>query len=403
MKKIFTLTVLSLIILTFLANDILAIPAFARKYNMSCKTCHTPFPYLKAYGNDFAGNGFQLQDKDAPRYYVETGDEKLSLLRDFPLAVRLEGYVTYNQGNAEQSDFTAPLLFKILTGGAITKDVAYYVYYILENGEVGKIEDAWFMLNNLFGGELDFTIGQFQVCDPLFKRELRLTRDDYYIYKVRPGNSIVDLTYDRGIMLGYGFESGTDLVLEVVNGSGIGEGFLSGNFDNDKYKNVFGRISQDAGEHFRIGAMGYWGKEEREYFVEGPRYVTNELWMLGADASFIFGSLELNLQYVHRDDNNPYFLNEFNSFDLEKRIKTNGGFAELIYRPEGDESDWYGVVLFNYIKSDPHELDRSSENIESLAAHFGYLLRRNIRLVAEYSQNFTDKYGKIGLGFVTAF
>lgn len=403
MKKIFTLTVLSLIILTFLANDILAIPAFARKYNMSCKTCHTPFPYLKAYGNDFAGNGFQLQDKDAPRYYVETGDEKLSLLRDFPLAVRLEGYVTYNQGNAEQSDFTAPLLFKILTGGAITKDVAYYVYYILENGEVGKIEDAWFMLNNLFGSELDFTIGQFQVCDPLFKRELRLTRDDYYIYKVRPGNSIVDLTYDRGIMLGYGFESGTDLVLEVVNGSGIGEGFLSGNFDNDKYKNVFGRISQDAGEHFRIGAMGYWGKEEREYFVEGPRYVTNELWMLGADASFIFGSLELNLQYVHRDDNNPYFLNEFNSFDLEKRIKTNGGFAELIYRPEGDESDWYGVVLFNYIKSDPHELDRSSENIESLAAHFGYLLRRNIRLVAEYSQNFTDKYGKIGLGFVTAF
>jgi len=403
MKKIFTLTVLSLIILTFTANDIFAIPAFARKYNMSCKTCHTPFPYLKVYGNDFAGNGFQLQDKDAPRYYVETGDEKLSLLRDFPLAVRLEGYVTYNQGNAEQSDFTAPLLFKILTGGAITKDVAYYVYYILENGEVGKIEDAWLMLNNLFGSELDFTIGQFQVCDPLFKRELRLTRDDYYIYKVRPGNSMVDLTYDRGIMLGYGFESGTDLVLEVVNGSGIGEGFLSGNFDNDKYKNVFGRISQDAGEHLRIGAMGYWGKEEREYFVEEPRYVTNELWMLGADASIMFGSLELNLQYVHRDDNNPYFLNEFNSSDLEKRIKTNGGFAELIYRPEGDESDWYGVVLFNYIKSDPHELDRSSENIESLAAHFGYLLRRNIRLVAEYSQNFTDKYGKIGLGFVTAF
>jgi hypothetical protein len=391
MKNIFSITTLTFIIFTFLASDILAIPAFARKYNMSCKTCHSPFPYLKAYGNDFAGNGFQLKDKDAPRYYVETGDDKLSLLRDFPLAVRLEGYVTYNQGNSEQSDFTTPLLFKLLTGGAITKDVAYYVYYILESGEPGKIEDAWLMFNNLFSTELDFTIGQFQVCDPLFKRELRLTRDDYYIYKVRPGNSMVDLTYDRGIMLNFGFESGTDLTLEVVNGSGIGESFLSGNFDNDKYKNVFGRISQDAGEHLRLGAMGYWGKERRE--LTGDRYPKNELWMLGGDATISFDPLELNLQYIERNDDNPYF-----NYPDKEKIKTRGAFGELILRPEGDESDWYGVALFNWIESDQSDL-----NLKQLGIHFGYLLRRNIRLVAEYSQNFTNKYGTIGLGFVTAF
>jgi hypothetical protein len=398
MKNIFTITVLSFIILTFLASDIFAIPAFARKYNMTCKTCHSPFPALKPYGDEFAGNGFQLKDKDAPRYYVETGDEDLSLIRDFPIAARLEGYVTYNKDKSDQSDFYAPLLFKLMTGGAITKDVAYYVYYILESGEPGKIEDAWFMFNNLFGTELDFTIGQFQVCDPLFKRELRLTRDDYYIYKVRPGASMVDLTYDRGIMFNYGFESGTDLVLEVVNGSGIGEGFLNGNFDNDKYKNFFGRISQDAGEHLRVGAMGYWGKEERTYVTNETRYVKNGIWMLGADATLNYETLELNLQFIHRDDDNPNFLNEFNDPDLERRIKTNGGFAELIYRPEGDESDWYSVALFNWIESGQTDL-----NLKQLGVHFGYLLRRNIRLVAEYSQNFTSKYGTIGVGFVTAF
>ena len=391
MKNILTTILYSVIILSFITIDILAIPAFARKYNMSCKTCHSPFPYLKAYGNDFAGNGFQLQDKDAPRYYVETGDDKLTLIRDFPLAVRLEGYVTYNQGNTEQTDFTTPVAFKLLTGGAITKDVAYYVYYILESGEPGKIEDAWLMFTNLFGSELDITIGQFQVSDPLFKRELRLTKDDYYIYKVRPGNSMVDLTYDRGIMFGYGFDSGTSLVLEVLNGSGIGEGFLSGNFDNDKYKNVFARISQDAGENFRIGAMCYWGKERRE--LTGDRYPENELWMLGGDATISFDPLELNLQYIERKDDNP----SFNYPDKEK-IKTRGAFGELIYRPEGDESDWYGVALFNWIESDQTDL-----NLKQLGIHFGYLLRRNIRLVAEYSQNFTAKYGKIGLGFVTAF
>ncbi|MGQ9799701.1 MAG: hypothetical protein ACUVRG_10530 [Ignavibacterium sp.] len=133
------------------------------------------------------------------------------------------------------------------------------------------------MFNNLFGSELDFTIGQFQVSDPVFKRELRLTRDDYYIYKVKPGLSNVNLTYDRGIMLAYGFESGTDLTIEVVNGNGIGEG-VSNIFDNDKYKNFFGRISQDAGEHFRIGALGYYGKEEKT--IEDIAR-TNQLWMVG--------------------------------------------------------------------------------------------------------------------------
>lgn len=390
MKRIFTLAILAFAITSFLASDLFAIPAFARKYNMTCKTCHSPFPKLKPYGDEFAGNGFVLQDQDAPRYYVETGDPELSLIRDLPLALRLEGYVTYNQGNTEQSDFTTPLLFKLLTGGAITNNIAYYVYYILENGEAGKIEDAWLMFNNVFDSELDITIGQFQVCDPIFKRELRLTRDDYFIYKVRPGASQVDLTYDRGLMFTYGFESGTDITIQIVNGSGIGEGFMGGNFDNDKYKNFMGRISQDAGEHLRIGALGYWGKEKPIEQFE-PSDATNELWMLGGDATINFEPLELNLQYVERNDGNPYFGPTID-------LKTRGAFAELIYRPDGDDSKWYAVGLFNWIESDQSDL-----NYKTLSGHLGYLIKRNIRLVGEFSYDFKQEYAKIGVGFVTAF
>jgi len=396
MKNTFTFSILTLILIAILATDLLAIPAFARKYNMSCKTCHEPFPKLKPYGNDFAGNGFQLQDKDAPRYYVDTGDDYLSLIRDVPLAMRLEGYVTYNQGNAEQPDFTAPIVFKLLSGGAITKDISYYVYYILESGEPGKIEDAWFMFNNLFNTELDFTIGQFQVSDALYKRELRLTKDDYYIYKVKPGNSNVDLTYDRGIMLSYGFDTGTNITLEVVNGNGIGEAFPSGDFDSDKYKNPFLGVSQDISDNLRIGAMGYWGKEEQEYYdlnEEEYFYPQNELWMIGGDATINFDPLQLNVQYVFRNDNNPYFL-----YTDPSKVETQGGFAELIFRPDNGESHWYGVALFNWIDSYESSLD-----LTQLTLHCGYLLRRNIRLVLEFSQDFTNEYGQVELGFVTAF
>ncbi|MEJ2196250.1 MAG: hypothetical protein P8X73_15515 [Ignavibacteriaceae bacterium] len=393
MKNTSTLTILSIIVIIILSSDIFAIPAFARKYNMSCKTCHEPFPKLMPYGNEFAGNGFQLKDKDAPRYYVNTGDDYLSLIRDVPLAMRLEGYVTYNQGNAEQADFTAPIVFKLLSGGTITKDIAYYVYYILESGEPGKIEDAWLMFNNLFSTELDFSIGQFQVSDPLFKRELRLTKDDYYIYKVQPGNSDVDLTYDRGIMLAYGFDTGTSLTLEVVNGNGIGEAFISGDFDNDKYKNPFLSISQDVNDNLRVGAMGYAGTEEKESFNAPAFSAINDVWMIGADATIDFTPLQLNVQYVFRNDNNPYFYNT-----NPDKVETQGGFAELIFRPDKGESHWYGVALFNWIDSYESDLD-----LTQLTLHGGYLMRRNIRLVLELTQNFTNEYAQIELGFVTAF
>jgi hypothetical protein len=402
MKRLLTFSVLTIIITTYFASEIFAIPAFARKYNMTCKTCHSPFPKLKPYGDEFAANGFMLKDQDAPRYYLNTGDPELSLIRDLPLAFRLEGYVTYNKSDSKQSDFTTPLLFKLLTGGTITQDVSYFLYYILENGEVGKIEDAWLMFNNLFGSELDLTIGQFQVCDPLFKRELRLTRDDYFVYKIKPGDSNVDLTYDRGIMLAYGFESGTDLTVQVVNGDGIGAAFVNGNFDNDKYKNIMGRVSQDVGEHFRIGAMGYWGKEARDIQIfNGSTNVKNELWMLGGDATISLDPLELNVQYVHRNDSNPRFIADNTIESLiypDYKIKSDGGFAELIYRPNGDDSNWYAVGLFNWIES-----DQSNLNLKSLAGQIGYLFRRNIRLVGELNYNFTHEYANIGVGFVTAF
>lgn len=174
----------------------------------------------------------------------------MSLIRDFPLAVRLEGHVTYKSQTSQQgldeaqSDFQTPYLMKLLSGGAISDKLSYYFYfYMSERREVAGVEDAYLMYNNLFGTELDIMAGQFQVSDPLFKRELRLTLEDYELYKSQVGVSDVNLTYDRGLMLTYGFDTGTDIVVEIVNGNGIPEADEFHNFDDDKYKNFLGRLS----------------------------------------------------------------------------------------------------------------------------------------------------------------
>ena len=367
-----------------------AIPAFARKYSMSCTTCHAPIPRLKAYGDEFAGNGFVLKDKDAPRYTVNTGDDHLDLIRDFPIAARLEGYVKYETVTDRDVDFTSPYVLKFLSGGSLTKNVAYYFYFFFsERGEVAGIEDAYIMFNNLLDTELDLYVGQFQASDPLFKRELRLTYEDYQLYKQKVGFSDVALSYERGIMLTYGAESGTDIMVEVVNGNGIGEADDFKVYDNDKYKNFMGRITQDIGENFRIGGFGYYGKEADS---AGFR---NELWMAGFDctASWL-DKLELNFQWLERRDDNPWF----EAFLPPEDIESNGAMAELIVMPDGERSRWYGVALYNRYDSDLDDVD-----YETITGHIGYVMRTNIRLMLEHTYDIENEENRTLLGFVAAF
>ena len=51
---------LALLLLPLLPTDGHAIPAFARKYRVSCLVCHSAVPRLNAFGEQFAANGFEF-------------------------------------------------------------------------------------------------------------------------------------------------------------------------------------------------------------------------------------------------------------------------------------------------------------------------------------------------------
>ena len=139
-------------------------------------------------------------------------------------------------------------------------------------------------------------MGQFQVSDPLFKRELRLSFEDYEIYKIRPGLSKANLTYDRGIMASYGFNFGLDLVGIIVNGNGIKPAGDDRLFDFDSYKSYALRAIQGLGV-VNIGAFVYSGKE-------GPLDTANKdnnIIIYGPDFTIGNDKIELNAQYLYRE------------------------------------------------------------------------------------------------------
>jgi len=398
MKKPDFLKVLILFaIFLFSFNELSAIPAFARKYQISCQVCHSPaMPRLKPFGDDFAGNGFRLTEYESPRYFVQTGDDKLSLLRELPLAIRMDGFASYNFGNEGSADFAAPFVLKILSGGEISDKLSYYFYFLFnERGSIAGVEDAFVMYHDFLGIGINLLLGQFQVSDPLFKGELRYTLEPYSIYSAKPGNSTADLKYDKGVIFDKSFSTGTTIVGEIVNGNGIGEAGEGYLFDKDKYKNFMLRLNQSIGKYVSIGIFGYTGKE---VVYDAFNMLDNKLQMFGPDITIdINEKFILNAQYVRRTDSDV-ILDGFPSEVMED-VETSGAFAEIIYAPKGDMSKWYLTGLFNWVESDYDPLDYSSATL-----HAGYLLRRNMRVVGEYTRQFTGpSYGKVNVGVITAF
>ncbi len=375
------------------------IPAFARRYRVSCNLCHNPVPVLTAFGEAFAGNGFRVTPKELPTDTVNTGDELLWLLKEVPLALRLDAYInTYGNGNTG-TDLQTPYNIKLLSGGTISRSLSYYLYFFLfERGEVGGIEDAFIYVNDLGGLPLDVAVGQFQVSDPMFKRELRLEYQDYAVYRARVGDQPADLTYDRGVMAMADL-AGFTLTGIVVNGNGRVAAGATRRLDDNLPKNFMGHLTRDLASGVRLGAMGYRGQQEGAAGA-GP-VVTNTVWMLGADASLERGPLLLNAQYLHREDDRPTFTVG------EPTAVTDGGFAELLFRPA--RSRWYGVALYNRVTSTRPLLDvrlggpGGVAKYETLTGGGGYQLRRNFRVYGELTRDLEATTLLWTLGVTTAF
>jgi len=378
--------VLLLALAAVLASPAEAVPAFARKHKLSCTTCHAPFPRLKPFGEEFAARGFRMPPGQEPaRATYDVGDPLLELPRDLPLAIRLEGHAAWNEDTAAEADFEWPWVFKVLSGGPISKKVSYYFYFIIEKGEVDGLEDAYLQFNALGGKPIDLIVGQFQVCDPLFKRELRLERLDYEIFSTPVGESRIGLTYDRGLMATWGAPGGVDVVLQVLNGNGIRDDATD--FDRDSYKNVALRVARHFGP-VRAGLFGYSGREE------GDNGLRNAVTFWGPDLVFdIDDTVQINVQFMERRDDNPFFLAE-----LPEEIVTRGGFVELVFQPGGPDGRWAWTALYNRVNSGDLLARR-----ESAALSGTYLLARNVRMVIEAGRDMEASSNRASVGVIAAF
>ena len=101
----------------------------------------------------------------------------------------------------------------------------------------------------------------------------------------------------------------------------------------------------------------------------------------------------MNAQYLQRHDDNPFFFSV-----SPVGIDTKALMVEAILAPRGELGREFVTFLVNWIDSDIAGLD-----YESYTLSFSYLLKRNLRLLAEGTYEAEDERTRLVGGFVSAF
>ncbi len=380
-----------------------AMPAFARKYNISCVACHAAFPRLNEFGEQFIRDNYRLSNwKDST---VKTGDDMLALPDSVPLALRTQAFVQSREASnididtgdtlTADTDFQSPYLIKLLSGAPLSDHISYYFYAILaEKGDNGAIivEDAWFSHDDIFGSDISMMLGQFQVSDLMFPRETRMTFQDFMVYRM------AGLTYDRGTIFSYSAGE-IDLSLGLVNGNGISQNYGINSpgykrpdhmFDNNSSKAVFGRIGGDiAGVN--LGLFGYSGTQKNAIDIAGTGSGNR-------DTDKISYGIDLSGKIGYK----TYWFAQFLQNDWNEFINANtnyswfGSFVGVDYI---HSDHWAYSFLYNY--ADANDLKNSDTIYEGIAINSvtlsaSYYFMRNVKGVLEVNMDLLDAVDQTG-------
>jgi hypothetical protein len=323
-----------------------AIPAFARKYGLSCTTCHESWPALNDFGRAFRDNGYQLLlGRDNPTK---------TFASYFPLSIRITPHYevdTITHQETDQGTTTlktggvAPIGLDLLAGGTLYDNVSFLVVPTGFTANEGvTLESAWVRFSNIGGSSwVNLKLGKHDLDLPRSgHRRWDATGDGYLIYGYHsPGSiSVFDMgENERGIeWVGHNRGSSTRAAVSLfsVEGSpGSRSAFdTPGFYAHGTHEWHF---SGNVVSAFRVGGFGSYTTFPTTSLTEGGLPIPGQggdlkaSSKIGFDSSLWFGPqetpLHLTLAVAQGRDNKDLIPG------ADQNGTFNGGFLELGYTP----------------------------------------------------------------------
>lgn len=120
-----------------------AVPAFARKYDLSCTSCHTKPPRLNPFGEAFNMSGFNIPATKGGEIKKKRkiGRVRLerSLLNIFAMRVMGNFVESWQERGEPNANLAYPQELELFLAGTLTKDISYFFEL---NAETLKLEGA---------------------------------------------------------------------------------------------------------------------------------------------------------------------------------------------------------------------------------------------------------------------
>ncbi len=436
-----------------------AIPAFSRKYQTSCTTCHNNYPELNDFGEAFKKNGFKFPKDDEtfvkePPVLLGSKAQKEAFpgavypgeIPGFlPIAFRYEGNFTWNRKQpagviaqngffTPRTDLFTPNTFTIIGAGSFSPNFSFWVDDDISaggSGADGGLGDAYIKYNDLghpFGlpkNSLNVRFGQFELDLP-FTQARSIYPSDYDIYDQVSFANILGTTNNpfalgavqRGIEFG-GYPNNGNFMWSValVNGANDSPAVRS---TKDVYIRVSQRFNlerdpesrnatQAAGptgprDHtsIRLGAFYYYGKNQLnldDLAFPGLGVLSEPFYRIGGDLRFKYRHLELYGVGLYGHDQNHVVNAAETGFEHTTPVTFSGGFAGANY--------WIHPWLITYMRYDfvnsPTDfLNGISQNNtrNRFSPGFQVLVRANIKVIGEYNYQWAQPFaGTTGTEF----
>ncbi|MGZ7080870.1 MAG: hypothetical protein ACXVJT_15760 [Thermoanaerobaculia bacterium] len=277
------------ILLVLHAPSASAIPAFARKYETSCQTCHVGFPKLNAFGEAFRLNGYRMPKETEDQIKIKPvslGAEAYKkmwpraiypsdLPGQVPLALNVKMASVYgssldeNGHSITHNDFQFPQEANLFAGGTLGEHISFLGEVTwgenADGSSTTELERLHLQAGSFFGPEhlFNFKIGKFAPNLTDGFHEMWLSTDNAIdtLFTFNPiglhggtglaDNGSISLPANvKGLeMYGVGAHR-FFYTVGVVNGLGPS---ASGNVDGNASKDVYARAD------YKFGGMGLDG------------------------------------------------------------------------------------------------------------------------------------------------
>lgn len=427
-----------------------AIPAFSRKYQTSCTTCHSNYPELNDFGEAFKKNGFKFPKDDEsfvkePPVLLGAKAQKEAfpgavypgeIPGNLPVAFRYSGNfnwnakqppgVIQNTGFVPRTDLFVPNTFTIIGAGSFGPNLSFWIDDDISTGGSavdGGLGDGYLKYNDLGHvfklpkNALNVRFGQFELDLP-FTQARSVYPSDYDIYDQSSiagalgttNNPFTLGTPQRGIEFG-GYPNNGNFTWSVA--------IVNGNNDSPaarSTKDVYARVSQrfnlerDAESRssiqaagptgprdhtsIRVGAFYYYGKNQLN--LDGVLFpdlgLLNEpFYRVGADLRFKYRHLELYGVGMYGHDQNLIENATDTGFQRTTPVTYSGGFAGANY--------WIYPWMIAYMRYD--FVNSPTDFLNGVSQHntrnryspgFQILVRANMKIIGEYEYHWGQPF-----------